>query len=64
MTVLVPTKGASNSMILEDVTTCAFLHNLSAKHQQAVENFMKRLLVISYNILYFSPSNVGSIYDK
>ena len=29
-------KGASNSMISEDVTTCAFLQNRSRKYQRAL----------------------------
>ena len=35
-------------MILEHVTTCAFLQILSAKYQRSVKNFTKRLLVIIF----------------
>ena len=40
------TKSASNCMILQYVTTYAFLQNRSAKYQRSVKNFTRRLLVI------------------
>ena len=38
-------KGASNCMVLEHVTTYAFLQIRSAKYKRSLKNFTKRLFV-------------------
>ena len=50
-------KGASISLILEDVTAFAFLQNRSTKHQRAVKTY-------ALQKDFWSFVTVGDIFDK